>query len=73
MKCRTTARPDYLIAVDVERLKTNARPGLKHIHLIECDYARVVRDPNYFDATKQPDGRIVTVLNSQLIELVAVK
>jgi len=68
---RTEARPDCMIKVGIEQLKTHARPGLRHIHLIECDFARVKRDPNYFDATMQPNGRIVTVFNSRLIELVA--
>ncbi len=71
MKHRTEARPDCMIKVGIEQLKIHARPGLKNIHLIECDFARVKRDPNYFDATQQPDGRIVTVFSSRLIELVS--
>jgi hypothetical protein len=68
---RTNARLDHKIRQDIKTVKARAGAGLKAIHLIECDFARVVHDPTYFDATKQEDGRIVTVLNGRLIEVVA--
>jgi len=71
MRSRTKARTDDQIRDDIERLKQHARPELAHIHLIKSDFERVVRDPKYFDATKRPDGSIVTVFNLRLIDIVA--
>ncbi len=72
MDMRKNARQDHEIKHDIELLKSRSGSGLTHIHLIKCDFERVVHDPQYFDATKQDDGRIVTVLNSRLIEVVSV-
>ena len=68
---RINARLDHEIKRDIETLKAHARPELSCIHLIACDFARVKHDPAYFDATKQDDGRIMTVHNSELIEVVS--
>ncbi len=68
---RINARLDHEIKQDIELLKHHARPEMSCIHLIKCDFARVVHDPKYFDATKQDDGRIMTVHNSELVEIVA--
>ncbi len=68
---RINARQDHEIKQDIELLKLRARPTMACIHLIKCDFARVVHDPKYFDATKQDNGRIMTVHKSKLIEIVS--
>ena len=68
---RKHARLDPEIKRDIVRVKLHSRPGLTHIHLIPCDFARVKHDPKYFDATEWRDGRIMTVLKGKLVEVVA--
>ena len=69
---RTNARLDPEIKRDIVRVKLHARPGLTHIHLIPCDFARVKHDPKYFNTTLWSNGRIMTVHDGHLIEVVPV-
>ena len=67
---RTKARLDHEIKRDIEQLKVTARPGITHIHLIPCDFARVKHDPKYFGATMWSNDHIMTPINGRLVEVV---
>ncbi len=72
MKTRKVPRTHDEISSYIKTIKTVARPNMTHIHLHRCDFDKVAIIPGRFDCTKTPDGRIVTVFNKKLIEVVAV-
>lgn len=72
-KWRDTARHRDDIKRDIDLLKAHAGLGIGHIHLIPCDFEKVARNPEEYNVAKQSDGRIVTVVNKKLIEIVSIE
>ena len=72
MKTGKASRRDHEIRRNINLLLRNARPGLANVHLTALDWARVSRDPGYFNVTKTPDDRLVIVYDSRLVDVVTV-
>ena len=70
---RTEARTTQQIIDSMECIKNNARDDLKVIHLIPCDFAKVVTHPARFNVVKQMDGTLQTVWRGKMIAVMAVR
>lgn len=72
MKTRTKPRRSDAIRAGLALVKAHARPDMTAIHLLPCDLEKVARKPEKYDVIRQTDGRLVTVFNSTLIDVVSI-